>query len=41
MSVIKFLFKIQIIPNMSDLGGLTQGEWDGPAEIVLQLYGHF
>jgi hypothetical protein len=37
----KFLFKIQIIPHMSDLRGLTRGEWNSLTEVVLQLFGQF
>jgi hypothetical protein len=35
----EFLFRIQIIPHMSDLGGLIRGEWNGLAELVPKLDG--
>jgi hypothetical protein len=35
----EFLFGIQIISHMSDLGGIIRGEWNGLAELVLQLDG--
>jgi hypothetical protein len=35
----EFLFGVQIVPYISTLGGLIQGEWDRLAECVLQLDG--
>jgi hypothetical protein len=31
----EFIFRIQIVPHMSDLGGLIQEEWKCIAELVL------
>jgi hypothetical protein len=36
----EFLFGIQIVPHMSNLGGLIRGEWDSLAECVLWSDGH-
>jgi hypothetical protein len=31
----EFLFRIETVPQMSDLGGLIRGEWNCLAELVL------
>jgi hypothetical protein len=35
----EFLFRIPIIPHVSNLGGITRGEWNSFAELVLRLAG--
>jgi hypothetical protein len=35
----EFLFRIQIIPHVSNLGGITRGKWNGLVELVLRLDG--
>jgi hypothetical protein len=34
-----FLFKIQIVSHMSDLRGVTRGQWDSIPKLVLWLDG--